>query len=212
MYPDTDYYPIVISESRIKRIEEELPELPDKREERYIQIFKLPEAIAKIAKSLSISSRVPLFEELVKIGLDPTLIAVTLEQTMKSLEREKVPVGKLSDIMIKEIFQLLLEKKIAKEAIPSLLRHRAEHPKDKIGEALTALGLEAISEEVLKIIIDKELTKNLDLLRDAGNRAIGKIIGFVMTDVRGKIDGKIVNECVKKQLSEKLEEIAAEKG
>ncbi|MHA1155626.1 MAG: Glu-tRNA(Gln) amidotransferase subunit GatE [Candidatus Heimdallarchaeota archaeon] len=209
MYPDTDSYPIVISESRIKRIEEELPELPDKREERYIQIFKLPEAIAK---SLSISSRVPLFEELVKIGLDPTLIAVTLEQTMKSLEREKVPVGKLSDIMIKEIFQLLLEKKIAKEAIPSLLRHRAEHPKDKIGEALTALGLEAISEEVLKIIIDKELTKNLDLLRDAGNRAIGKIIGFVMTDVRGKIDGKIVNECVKKQLSEKLEEIAAEKG
>ncbi|MHA1557264.1 MAG: Glu-tRNA(Gln) amidotransferase subunit GatE, partial [Candidatus Heimdallarchaeota archaeon] len=209
MYPDTDSYPIVLTESRIKRIEEELPELPDKREERYIQIFKLPETIAK---SLSISSQVPLFEELVKIGLEPTLIAVTLEQTMKSLEREKVPVGKLSDIMIKEIFQLLLEKKIAKEAIPLLLRHRAEHPKETIDEALTALGLEAISEEALKIIIDKELTRNKELLLESGNRALGKIIGSVMIQVRGKIDGKIVNEFVKKQLSEKLEEIAAEKG
>ncbi len=93
-----------------------------------------------------------------------------------------------------------------------MLRHRAEHPKEKIDEALTALGLEAISEEALKTIIDKELTKNKELLLESGNRALGKIIGFVMIQVRGKIDGKIVNEFVKKQLAEKLEEIIVEKG
>ena len=207
MYPDTDSYPIIISESRVKRLENELPELPDKKEERYIQIYNLPEAVAK---SLAISPRVSLFEDLVKMGLDPTLVAVTLDQTLKSLEREKIPIEKLTDTIIKTIFQFLLEKKIAKEAIPILLRYLAEHPKEKVNEALIALGLISISEKELITIIDKELTKNKELLEKSGSRALGKIIGFVMTQVRGKIDGKIVNEFVKKQLSEKLEEIGVE--
>ncbi len=207
MYPDTDSYPIIISESRIKRIEDELPELLDKKEERYIQKYKLPEAVAK---SLSLSPKASLFEELVKIGLDPTLVAITLDQTLKSLEREKVPVQKITANTIKAIFQLLIKKKIAKEAIPLLLRYQAEHPKEKIDEALAALGLVSISEEELIIIIDTELNNNIELLQRSGSRAIRKIIGLVMDKVRGKIDGKIVNDLVKKQLSDLLEATSVE--
>ena len=169
-------------------------------------------AIGAGVAAVAIAGLIKIGKDLVSIYSDQEQAEARLEQTIKSLEREKVPVGKLSDNTIKEIFQLLLEKKIAKEAIPSLLRQRAVNPKETIDEALTALGLEVISEEELITIIDKELTKNRELLLGSGKRALGKIIGFVMTEVRGKIDGKIVNEFVKKQLYEKLEEIAIEKG
>ncbi|NHJ03667.1 MAG: Glu-tRNA(Gln) amidotransferase GatDE subunit E [Candidatus Heimdallarchaeota archaeon] len=207
MYPDTDTYPIVISENRIKRIEENLPELPDKKEERYIQEFNLPE---EIAKNLAISSRAILFDELVKSGIDPILAAVTLEQTIKALAREETPVENLTDKRMKEIFELLLQKKIAKEALEPLLKYFCENPKDKIESAMKKLNLEVLSENELIEIIDKIINNNLDLIKESSNRAKSVLMGQVMAEVRGKIDGQLVNATVEKRFNIKLKELGKE--
>ncbi|MCK4291406.1 MAG: GatB/YqeY domain-containing protein, partial [Candidatus Heimdallarchaeota archaeon] len=207
MYPDTDSYPIVITDARIKRIEEELPELPDKKEERYIKTLNLPE---DIAKEMAISTRADLFDDLVKNGIDPMLVAVTLEQTMKALARDNVPIENLTDKKIKDIFDLLKNKKIAKEAIDPLLKHCAEKPRDKIETALELLKLELVSEEQLDQIIDRIINENLDFIKDNGQRALGKIMGHVMEQVRGKIDGKLVNDVLNKKFNAKLAELGLE--
>lgn len=201
MYPDTDSYPIIISNARINRIEEELPELPDKKEERYIKDLNLPE---DIAKELAISTRADLFDELVKTGLDPMLVAVSLEQTLKALARDDVPTENLTDKKIKDIFVLLKNKKIAKEAIEPLLKHFAENPRDKMDSVLELLGLELISEEQLNQIIDEIIRENIDFIKENGQRALGKLMGQVMEQVRGKIDGKIVNDTLNKKFKVKL--------
>jgi glutamyl-tRNA(Gln) amidotransferase subunit E len=204
MYPDTDSYPIIISNARINRIEEELPELPDKKEERYIKDLNLPE---DIAKELAISTRADLFDELVKAGLDPMIVAVSLEQTLKALARDNVPTENLTDKKIKNIFVLLKNKKIAKEAIEPLLKHFAENPGDKMDSALELLGLESISQEQLNQIIDEIIKKNLDYIKENGQRALGKLMGHVMEQVRGKIDGKIINDTLGNKFKTKLAEL-----
>jgi glutamyl-tRNA(Gln) amidotransferase subunit E len=204
MYPDTDSYPIIVTQARIDRIEEGLPELPDKKEERYIRDLNLPE---EIAKELAISPRADLFDELVKAELDPMLVAVTLEQTLKALARDAIPIESITDNKIKDIFSLLKNKRIAKEAIEPLLKHLAENPKDKIETALEFLGLELILEEQLNQIIDEVIIANLDFIKENGQRALGKLMGHVMEQVRGKIDGKIVSDTLNKKFKAKLVEL-----
>ncbi len=204
MYPDTDSYPILISKARIKRIEDNLPELPDKKEERYIKELNLPE---DLAKDLAISNKASLFDELVEMNIDPMLIAVTLEQTLKALARENVPIGNLSDKRIKEIFELLAQQKIAKEAIDELMKYLAKNPRERTEVALEHLGLKVITEDQLVKIIHEVIEKSIDIIKESKEHAKGNLMGQVMTQARGKVDGKIVNQLLSKQLNEKLKEL-----
>ncbi|NHK30553.1 MAG: Glu-tRNA(Gln) amidotransferase subunit GatE [Asgard group archaeon] len=207
MYPDTDSYPIILTEARIKRIDDTLPELPDKREERYLKELKLPE---EIAKNLAISSRAMLFDELVKIGVDPILGAVTLEQTIKALSRDGVQTENLTDNRIKNIFDQLVAEKISKEAIEPLLVHFSNSPQSKMELVLEELNLVMFTEEQVGNIIDEVLKRNTTLISTSGKRAMGKLMGQVMEEVRGRYDGQKVNELMKKRFDKKLSELKKE--
>ena len=159
---------------------------------------------------MAISTRAELFDDLVKNGIDPMLVAVTLEQTIKALARDNVPIENLTDKKIKDIFDLLKNKKIAKEAIDPLLKHFAEKPRDKMDAALELLKLELVSEKQLNLIIDGVINENLDFIKDNGQRALGKLMGHVMEQVRGKIDGKLVNEVLNKKFKATLKELGLE--
>ncbi|NHJ46698.1 MAG: Glu-tRNA(Gln) amidotransferase subunit GatE [Asgard group archaeon] len=204
MYPDTDSHPIVITSTRIERIDEALPELPEKREERYIKELNIPE---EIAKELAISSRRMLFEEIVELDADPVFVAVTLEQTLKALARDEVQIENLTDKRIKDIFTQLIEKKIAKEAVETLLEHFAKNPRDKLDEVLEKLNLVMYTEDEVNSIISKIIKKNNDLLLESGKQAMGNLMGQVMEKVRGRYDGQEINKLVKKQLNAKLKEL-----
>lgn len=204
MYPDTDLYPIVITTERVKKIQEILPELPEKKEERYLKDFRLP---LEIAKNLAISYNAPVFDDLVRIGVDPILAAITLEQTLKALQRNAIPIENLTDDKIKEIFKYLLEKKIVKEAIESLLIYFSKNPRDEIDKALVALNLEALSEEKLREIVQNTIKENIDFIKEKQQKALGKLMGRVMEQVRGKVDGKAVNQLVNLLFDEKIKEL-----
>jgi glutamyl-tRNA(Gln) amidotransferase subunit E len=207
MYPDTDSYPILITEARIKRIDDALPELPDVRENRYIKELKLPE---EIANKLAISAKAVLFDDLVKIGVDPILAAVTLEQTIKALSRDGVQTENLTDNRIKNIFEQLVAEKISKEAIEPLLIHFAKSPRSKMDAVLEELNLKMFTEEQVGNIIDEILESNAKLILSTEKRAMSKLMGQVMEKVRGRYDGKKVNELMKKHFDKKLTKLKEE--
>lgn len=209
MYPDTDSYPILITKARVNRIEETLPELPDKRKERYIKELKIPE---EIANKLSTSPKAILFDELIKISVDPVLTAVTLEQTIKALTRDGIPTENLTDNHIKEIFKQLAAKKISKEAIEPLLVHFSKSPRSKMDAVLEELDLVMLTEEQVCTIIDNILKNNSELITTSRKRAMGTLMGQVMEEVRGRYDGQKVNELMKKRFDKKLSEIEKEQS
>ena len=75
MYPDTDLPPLAITEERIRKIQEILPELPWAREERYLEMGLRPD----IARRMSIAPERDLFDRIVeRTEYDPSLIAFFL--------------------------------------------------------------------------------------------------------------------------------------
>jgi glutamyl-tRNA(Gln) amidotransferase subunit E len=61
-----------------------------------------------------------------------------------------------------------------------------------------------MSEEELQRVVDEVLRANRALISQRGERALGAIMGEVMTRVRGRIDGATVSSVVKRKMREFL--------
>ncbi|TEU10822.1 Glu-tRNA(Gln) amidotransferase subunit GatE, partial [Candidatus Bathyarchaeota archaeon] len=95
MYPETDVVSIVVTPERIESLKANLPEMPEEKLDRFKADYGINE---KLARQVIDSDHTRLFEELAREGaVDPTLLSVTLTETLKMLEREGMETGKLSD-------------------------------------------------------------------------------------------------------------------
>jgi glutamyl-tRNA(Gln) amidotransferase subunit E len=119
MYPETDVVCITVTSERLEALRSALPEMPKEKLVRIRTDYGLNE---KLARQVVSSLHAEFFEELAKEGMgDSTLLAVTLTETLKSLERDGVPVGSLDEPAMKGVFTIVNEGKTAKESVPELL-------------------------------------------------------------------------------------------
>jgi len=202
MYPETDVRPVIITETRLRKIRMNMPETIEKREKRFVKEFGLsPDLAHQISRSVNID----IFEQVVReTNVSPTLIAATLENTVVSLHRDQVPTENLLDHHFIDLFKLIENKEVSTEAIPTMLTHLAQNPNQSIEEVLTTKDLSMasrakIEETIKKIVCDRE-----NFILEQGERSIGGLMGIVMKELGGKVDGKIAKEIltaeVKKQL------------
>lgn len=202
LYPDTDTPPLVIEKERIEAIKKKLPEYPWVVQKRLAEKYGIKE---EFAEELLASDKMDLFIDIVEeFKIDPTIVAVSLLQTLKALEREGIQTENISQEKIKDIFRLLSEGKIAKEAVEEILRVLGESPSATVEEALKELKLETITPEELEALIDEILDESIDFIKKSGERAFSPMMGKVMKQVRGKIDGKVVAEILRKKLEQRL--------
>ncbi|MEM2794022.1 MAG: Glu-tRNA(Gln) amidotransferase subunit GatE, partial [Candidatus Methanomethylicia archaeon] len=121
LYPETDIPPLIITEDRIKQLKTLLPEMPDKKFERFTKVLGLS---SKLAQEVLNSYYLPVFEKIVsKYNVNPTIVATTLTSTLTSLRREGVNIDLISDEHLEEIFKLLQDGIIVKESIPDIIRY-----------------------------------------------------------------------------------------
>ncbi|MDI6654712.1 MAG: Glu-tRNA(Gln) amidotransferase subunit GatE [Candidatus Hydrothermarchaeota archaeon] len=213
MYPETDIPPIVITPERVNRIRAKLPELYEEKKRRYIESHKLSEEMASqlLASSATFNfgiGKKPLwkfYDEIVKeIKITPSIAANTLLGTLKDLKREGYNVESISDEKLKEVFRLVAENRIAKEAIPEVLTAIAENPKQKVEEALKLVGTKSFEKEEIAEIVRNVLKAREEFVREKGLNAAKPLMGAVMKEMRGKVDGKTVNEILQKELKKFL--------
>jgi len=191
MYPETDIPPIPIEKKMIQRIKKHLPESWIKKMKRFKKELKLS---GELAKQIVKSDYLDLFERFTKkFKIQPSIIANIFVNTLKDLKkRENVPVEDLTDENFEEVLSMLERGKIVKEAVPDVLSFRLKNPSVKMGEIIGRLGLKTLSEEELIEIVK-------DTIKQNKNQPLNKIIGIVMSKVRGKIDSQMVVRTVKKE-------------
>ncbi|MEM3369943.1 MAG: Glu-tRNA(Gln) amidotransferase subunit GatE [Candidatus Micrarchaeia archaeon] len=186
MYPETDIAPIRITEDMIAE-SQNFPSF-NEIEERVRSLLN-----AEMAGKMIRSEKLNLFLELVEEGVNPTVAAVTCEDTIKSLRREGVDVNSLSEEKIKMILILYRDGKITKAAIPEVLKLVAEKKQEiaedmeEIEEIISSAKLMRISGEKLKEIIEKEGIKS------------AKEIQRLMAKYRLNIDPQEAMEMINKQ-------------
>jgi len=208
MYPETDVVAISITPDRLERLRAALPEMPEAKLRRLRSEYGLNE---KLARQVVDSDYGVLFEELAKeTGASPTLIAVTLTETFRSLERDGVQVGSLSDEAIRGAFRLLDEGLAVKESLPEIFTWLAAHPEASPGDALRALGLELIPRDELRRLVEAKIREKMELIERMGERALGPLMGAVMGEVRGRARASDVQALLREALRAVLSSLSRE--
>ncbi len=198
MYPETDVPPIAISAERIADIKANLPPPPDTVLKRLAETYGLNE---KLASQLLDSDYMELFERVAsRTKIQPSFIATVLTETFKSLERDGVPLENVSVEQIEGVFDLVSVGETAKESVGDVTTWMAKNSGRMPREAVETLGLKMLSESELALIVDKIVSENASVVKDQGDRAAGKLMGLVMTQVRGKADAKRVAALLKEKM------------
>ncbi|KYK35668.1 MAG: hypothetical protein AYK18_02785 [Theionarchaea archaeon DG-70] len=192
MYPETDTPPIKIEKKFKQEIKKKLPEPWTKKLTRFKEELKLSD---ELANQILRSDYLDLFEKLTKkFKTQPSVIANVFVSTLRDLKkRENIPIENLGDKNFEELFELLDNERMVKESIPDVLSYKAKKHEMGISEIIKKLGLEAISKEELLKIVREVIEKNK-------GQPVNKIIGIVMSQVRGKVKSRDVVETVKKTI------------
>ncbi len=202
-FPDPDLLPINLSEEMISEINDNMPELPDAKKNRYIQEFGLSEYDSEV---LTADKEVAEYFEKVASKTEPKTAANwitselfgSLNKSSQTLEECNV-----SAEMLIELISLMedgtISGKIAKTVFEEMF-DSGEEPKTIIDKQ----GLVQISsEEELKPIIDEVLEKNADKLeqyRAGKDKLFGFFVGQVMKQTGGKANPQKVNDLLKQKL------------
>jgi len=198
MYPETDIPQMRITKEQIERIRSHLPELPEQKLGRLVKECKLNE---KLAKQILDSPFSELFETVIKeSSVSPTVVTVFLTETLKSLKRDGVQVDKVSDRLIREMFKSVGSGKLMKESMSDVTVWLSKNEGKGIQEAISSLGLKAISEDDLNAFVNKVVAENRKLIQERGEASFGIIMGYIMKDLRGKVDAAQISKMLKEKM------------
>jgi glutamyl-tRNA(Gln) amidotransferase subunit E len=201
MYPETDIESVPVATDRIAIIQRSLPERPEKKFERFTKQYKLSN---ELAEAMIRSYHLDLFETIASTmtNVSPVVVAATLESTWRNLKREGIPIEKIGDEKVEEVFRELSAGRLAKEAIPDILAFLAKNENSTVGIAMEKLGMKGVSMEELDKVINEVIKKNLPLIKEKKMEALSALMGDVMKQLRGRVDGKTVNESLKRKLEQ----------
>ena len=204
MYPETDIPPVQITQQYIDKIRAHLPELPEQKLERLQREYELND---KLAKQILNSEYSELFETVVKeCGVSPTTVAAFMTETMKALKREGVMVEKITDDILRDVFRLVGERKVAKEAMLDVVTWLSKNEEKTVQDAIIELGLQTVSHSELEKFLTKIVEENKELIKKRGESSFGVLMGAAMNNLRGKADAAHVSKLLKQKLGEALKQ------
>ena len=203
-FPDPDLPPMIISNDYIDELRESLPELPDKRFQRFINDIKLSEEITRILIRNKIVA--DYFEETLSYEFNPKLISGWIAtDIMGYLNRNNI---KFVDLPIKAKTLASLSKSVSDSKINDstakaiLLESLSSGV--TIEDLLKSEIDNSVSSDDLPTIIDQVLNGNSKALEDAKNdpQAIHFLIGQVMKATKGRANHEDVKNLIEKKLFE----------
>jgi glutamyl-tRNA(Gln) amidotransferase subunit E len=199
MYPETDVPPVQIGQDRLEQLWENLPRMPEELAKELQNKYDLS---PKLATQLVDSDHLPTFEESV-VGakeVAPSFVATILTESLRSLQREQVPVENLREDQLKQAFDQVSRGVTAKESILDILKWLAFHSDGTAKEAVDMLKLRMLTRSDLETIIDKVLESNQALVQENGPKVLGRMMNLVMGEVRGRADPRQVTELLRTRL------------
>ena len=208
-FPEPDLLPLVIDEKWIEEIRSGLPELPEKRKERFLSQYGLPVYDAELLTSRR--DVADYFETAVKIHSNPKAISNWVMGDLFRVIKERKLDEKLRiaawpivpehiAVMVRMIDEGKISGKMAKTLFEEMLQ-RGESPdrivREKGLEQVTDLGnIEKAVDEVLAAH-----PQQVSDYRAGKEKVFGFLIGQIMKATQGKANPQMVNEILNRKLT-----------
>jgi glutamyl-tRNA(Gln) amidotransferase subunit E len=186
MYPDTDLPPTKITNDRLNRLKENLPDKFWTSESWYNKLGIPPDTIPE----LSISRFAKLFKLLVdEMGINPTLAAVVLIQFPKRLKKMKFDTSLITTEMMKEIFRAYKDGLLTRDGIFIAMQKSITKGKfypELLPKPFTSREIDDLLNQTKKEV------EQIKLLNKEKRNEI--LLGLTMNKVRMNVEGKTVEE------------------
>ena len=204
-FPCPDLLPIVISDKELQEIKDNLPELPEEKENRYISEIGLEESEAKIISSSK--TMADMFEEASSKTNNAKLVAKWLVGDVSALLNKdiiEIDESNLSPENFGKLIERISDNTISGKIAKSVLEEVWENGAD-VDEVIETKGLVQIQDEsLLEEIANKIVDSNPDQVaayKGGKDKLFGFFVGQVMKQTQGKANPKSVNEILKKILN-----------
>ena len=200
-FPCPDLLPVIISDNELKEIKENLPELPEEKEIRYINKIGLDESEAKIISSSKTMAN--MFEAASSKTDDAKLVAKWLVGDISALlNKDNIDIDESNlsaenfGILIERISDGTISGKIAKSVLEEVWETASD-----VDEIIQSKGLVQIQDEsILEDIAKKVIESNPDQVsayKAGKDKLFGFFVGQIMKETQGKANPKAVNEILK---------------
>ena len=199
-FPEPDLPAIIITESRLSNVKDEMPEFADEKAKRFINEYKLNEMEA--ATLSSEQELAEYYEEVVKVSDDARLAANwVLTEILRVLKEKNISIEEFSvepqniGKLIKLIKANMISSKIAKDVFEILLSENKD-PEIIVKEK----GLVQITDNSeIEKIVEQVLAENPQSVEDykAGkSNALKYLVGQSMRLSKGKANPQMINEMI----------------
>ncbi|MBI2982498.1 MAG: Asp-tRNA(Asn)/Glu-tRNA(Gln) amidotransferase subunit GatB [Deltaproteobacteria bacterium] len=193
-FPDPDLLPVEIDDAWIEKIRKNLPELPQRKRERFVSQFQLTMAQAEVLTETSeIASY---FEGMLKKYSDSKKLANWIINSPFPIAKLRpdhfakiltlVDQGTLSSNMAKEVLQKVYETESSPEEVIQ---------KEGLAQVSDTGALEAALNEVIS-----ENPKEVERLRQGEEKLFSFFLGQVMKKTKGKANPKLLNDLLRKKI------------
>jgi aspartyl-tRNA(Asn)/glutamyl-tRNA(Gln) amidotransferase subunit B len=204
-FPCPDLLPVVISDNELKEIKDNLPELPDEKERRYVEESDLDSSEAKIIASSKKMAN--MFEEACAKTNDSKLVANWLVGDISALlNKENIDIDEsnLTSDNFAKLIERISDKTISGKIAKSVLDEIWETG-DDVDKIIESKGLVQIQDESLLETIAQNVIDNnpaqVDAFKGGKDKLFGFFVGQVMKETQGKANPQSVNKILKKLLS-----------
>lgn len=177
MYPDTDSPPIPLTEERINKLAQNMPEDVIDRYQK-MKAWKIPEDAYTYIFTKNLF---PIIERIInELKVDPVFAGTFFGHTMKYVEGHHTPTAQFSYNVIYDLFAFLVAEKLDTELAKEMIVEVYEHPKMEFESVLTTIKFKRYpkADILAKIPFLKEKfdkIKTSDKPQDAVNWAMGQL-------------------------------------
>ena len=212
-FPCPDLLPVIVSDELIEQLRKSVPELPDNKKQRFMDVYELSEYDANaLVDNAAISN---FFEDCIKLLDSPKIIAnwilgeITSKLNQENITFENIPISS-ADLtgLLARVSDNTISNKIAKEVFDSIWL--GEGNADFIIEKK---GLSQISDDdFLDKLVAEVIDSNPNMLEDyikteqsKRKKKLGGFMGQIMKKSKGQANPKQANDILLRQIQEILE-------
>lgn len=204
-FPDPDLMPVLVDEKWKDEIEKTMPELPEKRRERFVNELKLPEYDAEVLTSQK--EIADYFENVLKVSSNTKIASNwVMGDVLKTINEQKININEFNvsaenlGKLINLITSNKISSKIAKDVFLIMLEDNCD-PNLIVEEK----GLIQITDSsAIELAIENVINNNpnqVEEFKSGKEKVIGFLVGQVMKETKGKANPQMVNQILREKLS-----------
>ena len=202
-FPDPDLPPLIITEEKIEKLKQSMPELPDEKKKRFMEEYNINDYDAGVLTDDQFVANY--FEEVVKKRDSKLVVSWITGELFSYLKKNDLELSEtlILPTKIGGLLDLIISGKIsnrqAKELFEDFLKSELEAE-----NFFSKMGVEQVSDEnQIQELINTVLQKNPKMVDDYKNgkeKLFGFFVGQIMKESKGKANPQIVNKILKDKL------------